>query len=296
MQPRPDPASLTDLRRHLAEMALRGAPAAVGQVSFGAPALDAALGGGIARAALHEVYAPTTADLAAATGFAVGLAIRAAQERPILWVRQDVVDAEAGRLHPPGLAELGLNPSQILLVRVRDGEGALRAGAEAARCAALGATLIEPWGAPRQFDLTASRRLALAAETSGVLTLLLRVAAEPQPSAASTRWQVRALPSRAREAEAPGDPAFGLRLLRHRGGLGEREWRVEWNRDERCFQESPVQERRSKPSRRCRPRRDHPAAQSQPRCQRRYLALWFPFPGERAAAAGGQDCDIRRTG
>ncbi len=75
MQPRPDPASLTDLRRHLAEMALRGAPAAVGQVSFGAPALDEALGGGIARAALHEVYAPATADLAAATGFAVGLAI-----------------------------------------------------------------------------------------------------------------------------------------------------------------------------------------------------------------------------
>ena len=74
MQPRPDPASLTDLRRHLAEMALRGAPTAVGRVSFGAPALDAALNGGIARAALHEVYAPATADLAAATGFAVGLA------------------------------------------------------------------------------------------------------------------------------------------------------------------------------------------------------------------------------
>ena len=29
MQPRPTPASLTDLRRHLAEMALRGAPAAL---------------------------------------------------------------------------------------------------------------------------------------------------------------------------------------------------------------------------------------------------------------------------
>jgi protein ImuA len=229
--------TLAALRQSLALAGLARELSPVERVAFGVPSLDEPLGGGIARAALHEVYASGAADLPAATGFAAALALRAAGSRPVLWVRQDFLDAETGRLHPPGLAELGLDPSQILLVRVRDGEGVLRAGAEAARCAALGATLIEPWGAPRQFDLTASRRLTLAAEASGVLTLLLRVAAEPEPSAASTRWQVRALPSRAREAEAPGDPAFGLRLLRHRGGLGEREWRVEWNRDERCFRD-----------------------------------------------------------
>ena len=231
---------LADLRCSLAEAGLRSGRAAVGQVTFGASVLDMPLGGGIARAALHEVYAAGMADLAAATGFSVGLAIRAAQMRPILWVRQDFLDAETGRLHPPGLIELGLDPSRILLVRARDAEGVLRAGAEAARCSALGAVLIEPWGEPRLLDLTASRRLALAAEASGVTTVLLRASVRQQASAASTRWQVSALPSRALEAHAPGYPAFSLRLLRHRGGLGEREWRVEWCRDRQSFQEQSV--------------------------------------------------------
>ncbi|MFN3670913.1 MAG: ImuA family protein [Bosea sp. (in: a-proteobacteria)] len=232
--------TLADLRRSLAEAALRSAPAAMGRVSFGVAGLDEVLGGGLVRAALHEVYAPGTPDLAAATGFAVGLAIRAAGQRPILWVRQDYLDAETGALHPPGLSELGLDPARVLLVRARDAEGVLRAGSEAARCGALGAALIEPWGDPRLFDLTATRRLSLAAEGSGVATVLLRASASQAPSAARTRWLVQALPSRALEANAPGDPAFRIRLLRHRGGRSECEWRVEWSRDRQCFAERPV--------------------------------------------------------
>ncbi len=229
--------TLADLRRSLAEAGLRTAPVAKGRVSFGVAGLDEVLGGGLVRAALHEVYAPGTADLAAATGFAVGLALRAAGQRPILWVRQDYLDSETGALHPPGLSELGLDPGRVLLVRARDAEGVLRAGAEAARCGALGAALIEPWGDPRLFDLTATRRLSLAAEGSGVATLLLRASASQSPSAARTRWLVGPLPSRALEANAPGDPAFKIRLLRHRGGLSECEWRVEWSRDRQCFAE-----------------------------------------------------------
>jgi protein ImuA len=276
-------STLSELRRSLTEAALRAAPVAVGRVSFGMPALDEPLSGGLARAALHEVYAPGTADLAAATGFAVGLALRAAGMRPILWVRQDVVDAETGRLHAPGLTELGLDPARILLVRTRDAEGVLRAGAEGARCSALGAVLIEPWGAPRLLDLTASRRLALAAEASGVTTLLLRAAASPAPSAARTRWQVRSLPSRGLEANAPGDPAFSIRLLRHRDGLGEREWRVEWSRDRQSFQESPAFEQRT----------GIPQGVSDVAPLSRPLV---PLPGDRPAQAGGSDSGLRRTG
>ncbi|WP_082358868.1 hypothetical protein [Bosea sp. AAP35] len=296
MRTRPDPLALADLRRHLAQAALRCAPVAVGQVSFGAAGLDDVLGGGIARAALHEVYAPATADLAAATGFAVGLAIRAAGTRPILWVRQDVVDAEVGRLHPPGLTELGLDPARILLVRARDAEGVLRAGAEAARCPALGAVLIEPWGMPRHLDLTASRRLALAAEGSGATTLVLRAAVAPQPSAASTRWQVSSLPSRALEANAPGDPAFSVRLLRHRGGLSECEWRVEWSRDRQSFQECAFQERDVR-DRQAEAGRD--ASPPQPRASPDATPLSrpvVPFPADRPAAAGGADPRVRRAG
>ncbi|MGO4172616.1 ImuA family protein [Bosea sp. TAF32] len=281
--------TLADLRRSLAEGALRAGPASQARIGLGVASLDETLNGGLARAALHEVYAAEIADLAAATGFALGLALRAgaaeekAAERPILWARQDFVDAEAGRLHAPGLNELGLDPARLLLVRARDGESVLRAGAEAARCPALGAVLIEPWGEPRSFDLTASRRLVLAAEGSGVPVLLLRVAAAEAPSAARTRWQVRTLASRALEANAPGAPAFALRLLRQRGGAAEREWRVEWDRDRRSFAERSLFDR----SDRLASRTDHAAPLSRP---------LVPLPGDGQVAADGRDSGLRRAG
>ena len=156
--------------------------------------LDAALGGGLARGALHEAYAPGMADIAAMTGFAASLAVRAAGGRSIVWIRQDFLDVETGQLHAPGLAELGLDPSRFLVVRACDAAQVLKAGAEAARCASLGAVLIAPWGEARIIDLTATRRLLLAAEASGVMTLMLRAGAAPAPSAARTRWQVAPFP------------------------------------------------------------------------------------------------------
>jgi protein ImuA len=229
-----DQHTLSALRQNLALQVFR--PAA-DFVSFGLAALDGALGGGLARAALHEVYAASTSDLPAATGFAAAWALRALKARPLVWIRLDFLDTETGGLYPSGLAELGLDPGQMVLVRVRDMAGLLKASAEAVRCSALGAVVIEPWGEQNQFDLTTSRRLALSAESSRVLTLLLRVTAKPPPSAATTRWQVRTLPSRPLEANAPGFPAFSANLLRHRYGVALREWMLEWDNERKSFQE-----------------------------------------------------------
>jgi protein ImuA len=44
-----------------------------GALPLGVAAIDAALGGGLARGALHEIAAPSEAHLAAATGFVLGL-------------------------------------------------------------------------------------------------------------------------------------------------------------------------------------------------------------------------------
>jgi len=209
-------------------------------VALGAPALDAALGGGLVRAALHEVYAIREAEIGAATGFVAALARCAAAQRPILWVRHDPLDTLTGALYAPGLADIGLDPAQILLVRAPDITALLRAGAEGSRCAALGAVVIEPWGESGLIDLTASRRLQLAARASGVPVLLLRVAAAPAPSAATTRWNIAAAPSAALPGNAPGLPAFAATLLRQRGGPGGLDWILEWNRDRRCFDERPA--------------------------------------------------------
>lgn len=206
-------------------------------ITFGVPKIDRLFGGGIVRAGVHEIYARQTAHLCAVTGFAATLAKRAAGRRCILWIRQDLLDTEAGEINAAGLKEMGIDPSRIILVRARDTEGVLRAGEQAARCTALGAVVIETWGEPKILDFTASRRLSLAASKSNVPVFMVRAAASPSQSAAATRWMVRASPSRSLEANAPGFPAFDLTLLRHRGGMAGSHWRVEWSRDRKCFQE-----------------------------------------------------------
>jgi protein ImuA len=208
-----------------------------GGITFGVAEIDNWLGGGLIRGGLHEMFAAEQADAAAMAGFAGLLGLRAAGRRGILWVRQDFLDGQVGEPNPPGLAGLGLDPGRLLLVRVRDVAGLLRAADESVRCPGLGAVLVESWGECGQIDHTASRRLSLAARESGVPVLMLRVAATPAPSAAATRWLVRAAPSRPLAAHAPGPPAFTLTLLRQRGGAAGNIWHLEWNRERACFQE-----------------------------------------------------------
>ncbi len=230
------------LRRLLGKDA--AAPERAARFALGAAAVDACLDGGLSRACLHEVHAPLSADWSAAAGFGLALALRAAPGRPLFWARQDFLEGEAGRLNGVGLAEFGADPAALSLMRGRDAEAVLRAGVEAARCKSLGAALIEIFGKPRALDLTASLRLARAAEASGVTVFLLRICPEqeaktgPPPSAAASRWRVRAQNSRALLANAPGAPCFSVTLLRHRGGVADRSWRLEWLRDRGLFHEA----------------------------------------------------------
>jgi protein ImuA len=253
--------TLAVLRRLLAKAGDNGPTAErAARFALGAPGVDAFLGGGLGRACLHEIHAPWSADWSAAAGFSLAMALRAASGRPLFWARQDFLEGEAGRLNGVGLAEFGVDPVILSLVRGRDAEAVLRAGVEAARCKSLGAALIEIFGAPRALDLTATLRLARAAEASGVTVFLLRIRAGqeaaqetgipigplagtqaktgPPPSAAASRWRARAQNSRALAANAPGAPCFSVTLLRHRGGAADRSWRLEWLRDRGLFHEA----------------------------------------------------------
>jgi protein ImuA len=152
-------------------------------------------------------------------------------------VRQDFSEIESGALSPSGLCELGLDPRLLVTVRAPDTDAALRTAADALACDALGAVVLEVWGQARQLDLVASRKLTLAAAASGVTALLLRMAAEPRPSTAETRWIVRAAHS---PPSAPwtawGAPVFDAQLVRNRHGPVGR-WIMEWNCDECLFSE-----------------------------------------------------------
>jgi len=204
------------------------------RVALGHAEADAMLRGGLARAALHEVFAEGH-QTATATGFITGLAGRLTSRRPLVWVRQDFCDRESGALSMGGFAELGLDPRMLVTVRASDAENALRATADALACDALGAVVLEVWGETRQLDLVASRKLTLAAQASGVAALLLRVAATPVPSTAETRWIVRAAHSPPTE-HAWGAPVFDAQLVRNRHGPVGR-WIMEWKCDVCLFSE-----------------------------------------------------------
>lgn len=239
---------LAQLRQSLERLEPRRSSARAELFSLGHGAIDKALGGGLALGRVHEIFAEMD-EAGSCSGFAALLGFRAAllgatdtragKGPPLLWLRTEAAQKQAGLLHATGLGELGLDPAALLLGVVTDEPALLHAAAEATRCAGLGALLVECWGPMRGLDLTASRRLMLAAEGSGVTVLVLRILTrlQFQPSAADTRWRVAAAPSIALEADAPGAPMFDLELLRRRAGPPAGPWRVEWDRDRSSFQE-----------------------------------------------------------
>ena len=198
--------------------------------------LDSAIGGGFARGRVHEFYAGEADDASAAAGFAVAVALGLAGDAgEVLALRSRRAVTGAGVLQGAGWADLGGAPDRALFGVVADDMALLRAAVDAMRSAALAAVIVETWGPVRTLDLTAHRRLALAAEKSGVPLLFVRVDAAAQPSAAQTRWQVAPAPSQALPGNAPGQPVFAINLLRQRGGPAGLDWTLEWDRDQRIF-------------------------------------------------------------
>jgi protein ImuA len=215
-----------------------------GLIPLGVPAIDAALGGGIARAAFHEIAAASESAVAAATGFALALAARAGA-RPVLWIAEDLGLVESGTPYGPGLDEFGLAPERLVTAAAAKPRDVLWAMEEAVRCRAVGAVIGELRHPGRAVDLVASRRLSLAAGNHDGCALLLRSQPGEETSAAATRWIVApaapSLPSPAcgggsgwGPAAGPGPPRLFAELTRNRRGpVGS--WLLEWNRVERRF-------------------------------------------------------------
>jgi protein ImuA len=241
MRERAHTSTVAALRGSIERIEAHGETYSPRRVALGHADADATLQGGLALGAMHEVFADAGRQSAAATGFVAGLAGRAAARRPLVWIRQDFTEIESGAVSMSGLAELGLDPRLLVTVRAADVEVALRTAADALACDAVGVVVLEVWGEARQLDLVASRKLTLAAQASGVTGLLLRMAAEPQPSTAETRWIVRAAhspPAVQAPCGAWGAPLLDAQLVRNRHGPVGR-WIMEWKCDE-CLFEKPA--------------------------------------------------------
>jgi protein ImuA len=219
-----------------------GAAADTARLTFGLAAIDDHLpDGGLAAAAIHEILdgdADATAIApsgrpalagAAATAFVAALAGRRQQTggRTVVWIAPRHGPHES--LYRHGLAPFGLDPEALLVVRIPGSgraattrtlwalEECLRERTVALACAELGT-----------LDLTASRRLQLAAAAGGTTGLLLRggssTAALP-PTACVTRWRIASAPS-----PDLGNPHWRVELLRARNGRPHH-WLLEWRHD-----------------------------------------------------------------
>ena len=169
---------------------------------------------------------PTLSELFAASprdgGWVGFLAAQVETGKPLLWVQERMAILEAGRIYPPGIGSRNL-----IHVTARDARAALWAMEEGLRCGALGAVIGELWGDPASLDFTATRRLAVAAERSGVPAWLVRLGGSANLSGARMRWRVASAASLAHpfDPRAPGAPAWDAELFRARG-VPPGQWRI----------------------------------------------------------------------
>lgn len=209
-----DPAILKQLRKMLKGMET-GTFNRRPTLPFGIDAVDSRLADqGLRLDALHEVAAagPDMAQDCAATLFMAGIAARA--WGPVLWVvrRRD--------LFAPGLSQVGLDANRLIYAEAGDDGELLAVMEEALRHRGLGAVI----GEVKRADMTATRRLQLAAEGGRTIALLMRRHAREDadpleiPSAAVTRWRIGCAPSTPLPVAGVGRARWRVALARQKGG------------------------------------------------------------------------------
>jgi protein ImuA len=187
---------------------------------------------GLAGAGVHEIAPAAHGDMPAAVGFAAALAVRRLEsrpedERPVLWCRLAAAAREWGRLYGHGLEALGLPRHRLLTVTLSKPDAVLWTLEEALKSTALAGVVAD---AGSGLDLTAVRRLMLAASQGRTPGLLLFPAPPHGGTGGRSRWVVAAHASVSPpfDEQAPGVPAWNVCLVRCRGG-GSGQWFVEWS-------------------------------------------------------------------
>jgi protein ImuA len=217
---------LETLRRQIAKAA-RFSARIDKAAPFGIEEIDSSLGGGVALGALHEIASADHRSSPSALGFLLALTnIVRRSKGALLWPL--VKNARAfGSPYAPGLKFFGLNPDRVVFVRCTKDRDSLWAMEEGLRLGGIAAVI----GArARSMDLTASRRLQLAAEQANTPVLLLRSYNDHAQSAAVTRWRVSPAPSSHDEFDFYKNARFRIALEYARGGKTG-EWVLEWDHD-----------------------------------------------------------------
>lgn len=214
-------------------------------LSFGNPLIDMGLPwSGLPLGCLHEISGQGASGFASASGLVCALLGRLGRhvnylskeigpaDINILWCLQTHEISELGYPYMPGVFALGIDPIHIVVTRGKNDTDVLWAMEESLRIPSIMAVV----GELGNVSLTHSRRLQLAAESSGVTAFILRYSGDTSVSAAVTRWLIAPQPS---VAATERFIRWQLELWRCRGGMSKK-WLVEWDNETNNFTVAPI--------------------------------------------------------
>lgn len=171
--------------------------------------------------AIHEFLTFVPEHAAACSGFIAGILHTLMQHGgACLWI------SASRSLFPPSFKVFGVEPHRIIFVDLQQEKDVLWAMEEALKCEGLAAVIAEV----KEIGLTASRRLQLAVEKSGVTGLILRNDAHSlSTTACVARWLIKPIASKlASGMPGVGFPRWNVELLKVRNG-NPGKWDVEWS-------------------------------------------------------------------
>lgn len=181
---------------------------------------------------LAEIAPAAPGDEIAAIGFALAFARSLSKEGLMLWSAPERLFAEHGAPCAEGLAQFGVDLKRFIIVRTRTQIDALWAAEQGLAVPyAFVLSAIAPSRKP--LDLTATRRLLLAAKRNRSCCALIRLDAA-RGGAAQLRFEVSPAPGET-SVYGFGPPAFDVRLARNRAGPAGGTWRLEWCAHEYAF-------------------------------------------------------------
>ncbi|QQV77222.1 hypothetical protein H5J25_18210 [Sphingomonas aliaeris] len=139
--------AFTALRQRVSQIEGRRQTETSGVTVLGHAGIDASLGGGLERGRLHEIFAADAEDASSAAGFAA-MIVRRGGTGSVVWLKEEGVQGAGGALHMPGLVQLDLRGTDLIVGLLPDALSVLRVAAEVVRCADAGIVVIELWRSP----------------------------------------------------------------------------------------------------------------------------------------------------
>lgn len=201
-------AALAELRVRIERVSAPSRPRAV--LPFGIASVDAVLpAAGLALGAVHELCGdgPDAWRASLSTLFAAGILARL--KGPVLWC------LHSRDLFAPALARVGLHPDRVVYCETWKDSEVLPAMEDGLRYRGLAGVV----GELTRLPLSQSRRLQLAAESSGVVALVLRRSGmdRDEPNAAFSRWRITPAQSPNEGDLGMGRARWNVELMRCRG-------------------------------------------------------------------------------